>query len=102
MNSSVSSASLCACSAAVCTSVFGGRIGLICSTSCCGRTPALAATRDLVELARLVEDPLGGREVEARERRAADRRDGAELDDAGDAEVLHRAGAPGCRRCRRP
>ena len=46
--------------------------------------------RDLVQLALLVEDPLRRRKVEARERGAADRRDRAEPDDAGDAEALDR------------
>ena len=46
---------------------------------------------DLVELARLPEQPLRGREVEAGERRAADREARAELDDPGDAKVRDRA-----------
>ena len=46
--------------------------------------------RDLVELPLLVEDPLRRRQVEAGERRAADRRDRAEPEEAGDAETLDR------------
>ena len=45
------------------------------ASSCSVETPGFAATRDLVELAALVEEPLRGREVEAGERRAADRRE---------------------------
>ena len=62
--------------------MFGGSTCLICSTSWLVGDAVLRGDGDLVELARLGEDPLRGREVEARERRAADRRDGAELDDA--------------------
>ena len=62
MNSFVSSASSAACAAPVRTSVSGGQdLARSASTSCCGDTPGFAATRDLVELAVLVEQPLGRR-----------------------------------------
>ena len=50
----------------------------------------LRRDRDLVELALLVEQALGGREVEDGERGAADRRDGAEPDDARRSEGTDR------------
>src|SRR5207342_1432386 len=50
----------------------------------------LGGDGDLVELAFLVEDALGGRQVEPGERRAADR-DGLEVDDAREPKVLDRA-----------
>ena len=53
-----------------------------------GRDAALRTDADLVELPRLVEEALGGREIEPRERRAADGGDRAELDEARDAEPL--------------
>ena len=46
---------------------------------------------DLVELADLVEEPLRGRQVEARERRAAQARGAAEVDEPGDVHPLARA-----------
>ena len=67
MNSFVSSASSSACSEASLTSAVGGRIvSISLDERRLGRRPASAATRDLVELACLVEDPLRGRQVEAR------------------------------------
>ncbi len=53
-----------------------------------GRDAALRTDADLVELPRLVEEALGGREIEARERRAADGGDRAEPDEARDAKPL--------------
>ena len=50
------------------------------------RDARLRGDRDLVELAGLVEQPLRGRDVEARERRPSDRGDGAELDQPGDVQ----------------
>src|SRR5581483_59313 len=51
----------------------------------------LRRERDLVELPRLVEEALRRRQVEARERRTADRGDAAEPDDPRDLQLLHRA-----------
>ena len=87
--------SLVACCACACAGshLRGGRqqrADLAC-TSCAGRGAGLRGDVDLVELALLVEEPLRGREVEDRHRRAAERRDAADLDDAGDAESLLRA-----------
>ena len=59
---------------------------------CLVRDSGLRRYGDLVELAFLVEDALRRREVEARQRGAADGRNRAELDDSGDVEVLNRAG----------
>ena len=56
-----------------------------------GRDPRLRGGADLVELALLAEQPLRRREIEARERRAADRAHRPELDEAGDPELLERA-----------
>ena len=56
-----------------------------------GRDSRLRGGADLVELPLLAEEPLGRREVEAGERRAADRADRPELDEAGDPELLERA-----------
>ena len=88
MNSFVSAASSCACASPVRACAFGGRIGSISESSCWSETPGFAATRDLVEPPFLLEEPLRRREVEAGERRAADREVGAELDDPGDPEAL--------------
>ena len=51
----------------------------------------LRGDRDLVQPAALVEQPLRGRQVEARERRPADGRDRAEADEARDPQPLGRA-----------
>ena len=56
-----------------------------------GRDAGLPGDADLVELAVLAEQLLRRRQIEAGERRPADRADGAELDDARDPEVLDRA-----------
>ena len=53
----------------------GGRIGRIALDELRGRDVRLGGDRDLVELSLLAEQRLGRRQVEARERRAADRRD---------------------------
>ena len=83
----VSDASSWACCAAVLTWAVGGRIALELADELRRRTtPGFAATADLVQPARLGEELLGGRQVEAGERRAADRRDGAEADESRDAE----------------
>ena len=88
MNSFVSSASSLACASPTRTCARRGQDLLDLRDELLVVTPGLAATRDLVELARLVEQPLRGREVEAGERRAADRRDRAEPDDPGDPQLL--------------
>ena len=97
--------SFVACFASACavrTCAVGGRIGWISFTSCAGVTSGLRRDVDRVELALLVEDPLRGREVEDRHRRAAERRDAAELHDPDD-RVLHAPGRARSRRsCRRP
>ena len=51
----------------------------------------LAGDGDLVEPAALLEERLGGRQVESSERGAAEGGGRTELDDAGDAERLDRA-----------
>ena len=55
------------------TCVCGGRTGLICAHELRGREAGLGGDVDLVELALLVEQTLRGREVEDRQRRAAER-----------------------------
>ena len=55
------------------------------------RRSGFGGDRDLVELALLVEEPLRRRQVEAGERRAAERRGRAERDEPGDLQLLHRA-----------
>ena len=78
------------------------------------RDPRLRGDADLVELALLAEEPLGGREVEACERGSADRAHRPELHDPGDPHLpdgalcLHadrrcRPSGPPCRpsTCRR-
>ena len=90
MNSFVSAASSSACSEASLTSAVGGRTFSISWTTSVVRDARLGGHRDLVQLARLVEDLLRRRQVEARKRGAADRRDRAEPEDAGDAQTLDR------------
>ena len=99
MNSLVSSASVVrlACSP-VLTFASRGRISSICRTSSASRRVRLRGDGDLVEPALLLEQALRGRQVEARERRAADRQSGAELHDPGDASRCDRALLP-ARRC---
>ncbi len=56
------------------------------------RGDALARSHlDLVELSGLVEQPLGGAQLEGRDLRAPERLDRPVLDDAGDAELPHGA-----------
>ena len=62
------------------------------------RHAGLRADADQVELALLAEQPLGGREVEDRDRGAGDRVDGAEADDPADPVLLDRAVAVGADR----
>ncbi len=62
----------------------GGQDRRISATSCAGVTPGFACDADLVELPDSLEEPLRGRQVEHRERRAAEARRAAEVHDAGD------------------
>ena len=91
MKSFVSAASVCACSLPVSTCAVGGqdRVDLVDELRV--RDVGLRGDGDLVELADLLEQTLRRREVEAGERRAADREAGAELDDARHAHLLDRA-----------
>ena len=84
MNESrVSFASSAPAAAPVRTCVFGGRTVLDLLEQRRVRDAGLRRDVDLVELARLVEERLRGREVEDRERRAAEvELAAAELDDA--------------------
>ena len=72
MNESVSFASSAACWAPVRTCAFAGRIVLTWVDQMLVRDVGLGADVDLVELAGLVEQALGGRHVEARQRCPAD------------------------------
>ena len=63
---------------------------MISATSSLGETPGLAATRIWSSLPTFSEELLRRRQVEAGERGAADRVDRAELDEAGDRELLDR------------
>jgi hypothetical protein len=55
------------------------------------RDARLRRHRDLVELPRSVEQLLRGRQIETGQRRAADRRDRAELDQSRDAQPSNRS-----------
>ena len=84
------------------TCASGGRIASICATSCASVTSGFAATAISSSCPDLLEEPLRGREVEAGERRAADREPRAELDDPRDAQVLRPGPRPARRSSRRP
>ena len=90
MNSFVSAASSSACSEASSHLAVGGRTCSISWTSFAVETPGSAATAISSSLPCLVEDLLSRGQVEARKRGAADRRDRAEPEDAGDAQTLDR------------
>ena len=90
-----------ACAAPVRTWVPGGRMVADLGDELLRRDAVLRRHADLVELAHLGEEVLRGREVEARERGAADRVDGAELDEARDAEAARPGPGPGRRSRRR-
>ena len=102
MKSFVSAASDAACSLPVRTCALGGRISSIWRMSSCVRHVRLGGDGDLVELPDLLEESLCGREVEAGERRSADREARAELDDARDPHVLRPGPRPARRRSPRP
>ncbi len=90
VKSLVSLTCFAACCAPLRTCVAGGRIGLISRHELRRRDTRLRRDVDLVELPDLAEERLRCRQVEDRHRRAADRRDVAELHDAGDLVLLHR------------
>ena len=66
------------------TCAAGGRSGRISASSCAAWTPGFAATSIESSLPALPNSFCAVGEVEDRDRRAAERRDAAELDDAGD------------------
>ena len=90
MNESVCFASSAACAVPVRTWAVGGRIDWIWLEQLASVDAGLARDRDLVEPPVLLEERLRRRQVEAGQRRAAERRRRAELDDARDAELLDR------------
>ena len=87
----VSLASLEACAVPVFTCVSFGRISLHLGDELLRRDAGLRGDADLVELADLVEEALRRREVEAGERRPADRGHGAVARDPRDPERLDRS-----------
>ena len=87
----VSDASLEACASPDFTCVPGGRTLRTCASSAACVTPAFFATRIWSSLPLLSKRFCAVREVEPRERGPADRGDGAEVDEAGDAQPLDRA-----------
>ena len=102
MNESVSLASSAACWAPVRTCGVRRQDRLDLAHQLLVRDVRLGGDVDLVELARLVEEALGGRHVEARQRCAAEaRRAGAELDEARDLEPVRPAPPPERRSRRR-
>ena len=74
----------------------------ICETSSCSVASGFAATAISSSCPSFSHQPLRGREVEAGERRAADREPGAELDDPRDPAAAAPAPPPGRRSSRRP
>ena len=98
----VSDASSVACASPVRTCVPGGRIFWISAVSCSGVTPGFAFARIWSSLPTLVEERLRRRQVEAGERRAAEARRAAELDEPGDLHLPHRPVRPRRRSSGRP
>ena len=90
MKEFVSAASSFACCVAVFTCAVGGTFCWSSSTSWSSETPGFAATAISSSRPRFAEQVLRRRQAEARERGAADRRDRAEVDEAGDSEPLRR------------
>ena len=98
----VSLESALACSAADLTWVVSESSGRICPSSSGVVTPSSALTRIRSSLPRLSNSRLCGRQVEDRDRGAAERVDGAEPDDAGDLVLPDRAVRERARRSGRP
>ena len=87
----VSAASSRACWDAVFTCAVGGSSAVEVAHELVVRDARLRRDGDLVESTALPEELLGGGEIEARQRGAADRRDRSEPDEPRDPKPLRRA-----------